>query len=273
MILTCPSCTTRYLLSAQALAPDGRTVKCSNCAQEWFETPDPDELLKKLESDVGQEAALHDDIPDAIKPFNEYLDEEAKDGQYDKPAVKSKTGGQMTGYLAAAAVFVASFAALMAFSQPIYKAWPASASFYDMLGVSLSVPGEGLVFDRVKVNALNEHAILIEGAVINRTSEVQALPFIEATIRDKSGNVIDEAIIQAPFDTMDAESGLPFRSTYQGDVMEADHVQLRFLLSAPVEESTEVADSAETKTASEDDGNTPTPPADAHADPHGGEAH
>ncbi len=41
MILTCPSCDTRYQLK-RALAPEGRPVKCSACGHNWIARPDDD---------------------------------------------------------------------------------------------------------------------------------------------------------------------------------------------------------------------------------------
>ena len=40
MLLTCPSCNSRYLLNSADLKPKGRTVKCSICIHEWFQEPD-----------------------------------------------------------------------------------------------------------------------------------------------------------------------------------------------------------------------------------------
>lgn len=271
MILTCPNCTTRFLLSAQALAPDGRTVKCSNCEQEWFETPDEGEL-DGGSHDEGDSSDTyltqeHEDIPDAIKPFNEYVEEHQQNDDGTDEQSKTKEGGRVAGYLAAAVVGVAVFGALLAFKPAVYSAFPASAGFYHMLGSDISVPGERLVFDRVKVNALNEQAILIEGTILNKTSEEQILRPIEASIRNEAGKVIDKTVLHPPSDVMEAESGLPFRTVYQGDVENADHVQLHFVLNADKEEENG------SKTASEDDGNTPVPPEDAHADPHDDAAH
>ncbi len=271
MILTCPNCTTRFLLSAQALAPDGRTVKCSNCEQEWFETPDEDELFGGSDDGAdGTDTYLtqeHEDIPDAIKPFNEYVEEHQQNDADTDEQSKTKEGGRAAGYLAAAVAGVAVFGALLALKPAVYTAFPASAGFYHMFGFDVSVPGEGLVFDRVKVNALNEESILIEGTIINKTSEIQTLHPIEASIRDEAGKVIDKTVLRPPSNIMDAESGLPFRTVYQGDVEQADHVQLHFVLNADKEEE------GEPKTVSEDGGNTPAPPEDAHADPHGDAAH
>jgi len=39
MIITCPSCTTRYIVEPQTIGADGRRVRCSNCGQVWLQTP------------------------------------------------------------------------------------------------------------------------------------------------------------------------------------------------------------------------------------------
>lgn len=39
MILTCPSCATRYMVDATALGDGGRTVKCVRCGHRWHQTP------------------------------------------------------------------------------------------------------------------------------------------------------------------------------------------------------------------------------------------
>ena len=266
MILTCPNCSSRYLLSAHALAPEGRTVKCSECAQEWFETPDPHELM---DEHAGDELAdngdvflteEHEDIPDAIKPFNEYLEEhEDADGKYDKPPVKSKSGGEVAGYLAALLVFAISFGVFLSAQPAISKAWPASAAVYEMFGITVDVPGQGLVFDRVKVEALNEESMMIEGSIINKTPDVEVLPSIEASVRDEKGQVLHSEIIEPPNSTMEPESKLSFRSVYQGSTDNADHVQLRFVLP-------------QTKNVQEDDDSNPVLPQDDSAHPHGDEA-
>ncbi len=44
MILTCPECKSRYVVSPSALMPRGRTVRCAKCRHSWFEAKPEDDV-------------------------------------------------------------------------------------------------------------------------------------------------------------------------------------------------------------------------------------
>ena len=48
MLLTCSSCNSRYLVNSADLKPNGRTVQCAICGNEWIQKPnlDEEEILK-----------------------------------------------------------------------------------------------------------------------------------------------------------------------------------------------------------------------------------
>ena len=258
MILTCPNCASRFLLSAQVLAPEGRRVKCSSCAEEWFQMPDPDELIDNLEHEI-------EEIPEAVKPIPEgsSVPTIAEAASVNTSSRKANLGG----YAGALVVFVLIFGVLLVMKTPFVKAWAPSAGFYEMFGMSVTSPGEGLVFDRVKAQFSPNGQIIIEGIIINLTNADQFLPNVEATVRTEGGDVIEATVVDPPFEDMKAETSLPFKTIYDGETAGADHVQLKFVLSS------EKQSQDEAKTASKDDGNTPTPHADDHAETPDGEAH
>lgn len=51
MIISCPSCTTRYDVDDDRFSPDGRSVRCAECGESWFvPAPLPVENLMPLKS-------------------------------------------------------------------------------------------------------------------------------------------------------------------------------------------------------------------------------
>ena len=48
MIVSCPSCATRYLIDPTALGGEGRTVRCAKCSHTWHEQP-PADMPKRVD--------------------------------------------------------------------------------------------------------------------------------------------------------------------------------------------------------------------------------
>ena len=46
MLISCTSCKSKYLVNSADLKPDGRTVKCAKCGNQWYQDPD---LIKNEE--------------------------------------------------------------------------------------------------------------------------------------------------------------------------------------------------------------------------------
>lgn len=251
MILTCPSCGSRFLLSAQSLAPEGRRVKCSSCREEWFQLPDPDELLENIERQI-------EDIPESVKPMREGSNLPVKT---EGKRIAGVPNGIAFGSAAATGVFVAVLAVLVFGKTPILNVWPPAAAFYKMVGIPFSVPGEGLVFDRLKAVMDAGGTIHLEGHVLNLTGNDSAIPMIEASLRDNTDDEIESWHIDIPEDLVGGESSVPFKLSYKPTAPNGDHIKLSFMMRGAA------------KTASAGAGNNQAPQADDHAAPHGDEAH
>lgn len=64
MILTCPSCGTRYVVKDGAIPPGGRTVRCAQCKHSWHQDPE----VMELEEPVAAASIESPTEPEAVPP-------------------------------------------------------------------------------------------------------------------------------------------------------------------------------------------------------------
>jgi predicted Zn finger-like uncharacterized protein len=273
MILTCPQCAIRYLLPAIALSPEGRHVKCSECDEIWFEMPDARELAEYQrsgreirpediemrpipEGEAYEGNAEHDeddsdadsrwdestrehDIPEGVKPklekdeapsFASFLSEAP-------PPQMEPLRAKMGGYGAAACVFLVILTVLLTAHSTILMAWPASASLYKAFGITIAVPGEGIVFDKLVAQAVStsegREMITLEGQLINLTRNELSIPAIEASLRTADGKSLEVWPVEIEESSLAAEGVLSFTTQYEAQEEEGSEVQIRLTL-APV---------------------------------------
>ena len=250
MILTCPQCASRFSLPVEQLGEEGRHVKCSECGEVWHQLPDPEALsdeqggAEESAQEDGQEDGLAQpnpigdddfgDIPDAVKPKPDQEDEQGDDDFSD---IKQKILPIIVSAAPSAlASFLIIFAALLFLHKPIVSAVPGMMGFYSALGISSPLPGEGLVFDALKVDVKmksGHEQLHISGKIINLTSMVQMVPWVAATVKDKDGHDVGYVLIDPHASEVEAQGELDFSGVYNGSE-KGESVSLRFVLNAQV---------------------------------------
>lgn len=254
MIIVCPECSTRYVVSDAAIGEEGRTVRCANCAHQWFQEPPKskkphtyadempdldfdgmDGLQQEAEPDLVTEVEEEfDAIPEAVKPLPEPATKEA-------PVQKEMPGwtGMATGYATAAAVFAAMFTTLAFIKETVISAWPASAIVYETFGAEVIYSGEGLIFDRVKAKTEEQgekNVLKLSGNVINTKGEAMKIPPILASLQTEDGQTAASWIIDPGRKMIEAETTISFDMEYELASTDVTNATVMFLARLPDEE-------------------------------------
>lgn len=199
MIVTCPACSTRYLVDPRALGSAGRTVRCANCANTWHQEPAED-LPRTLEV-----------TPEELGP------RPSRSGRYPPPALPPKARKWPT-YVAAGVLALLVFGAVAGVlaRDRVATMWPQTAKLYGLVGLSVPPPGTGLKLDAVSPHRDTENGVpvlIVEGVVRNISSTPRDIPKIKVILRDSSGNSVQATIFTATEPRVPPGGGVPFRTT------------------------------------------------------------
>ncbi len=174
MILTCPTCGTRYQTDRTRLAPPGGNVRCAKCLAVWFHAVT--EAEDSVESDPGE------------APSNPNADAEPAGGNPAAQNVRAENRTRLALVAGGGALllFVGAFVwAAIAFRHEIATVWPQSASFYASINLPVNVRGLAFVdvgFDRVLEDG--ERVLRVSGRVVNVSEAELVVPEIYVSLRD-----------------------------------------------------------------------------------------
>ena len=194
MILICPSCQTRYVLSDASIGETGRNVRCRACGHSWFARP-PEALEPEnvIEDDTGlsreqverlrQKAQMNADGKSG--PHAQIREQERKKRERNRFIAASlawiTTGGLLCGGATAAVTM----------REKIVETWPKTASFYAMAG--MEVNRFGLEFAGVETQRSFDGTtpvLTIDGQVKNVSEETRKSPIVRIALLDEDGNTV-----------------------------------------------------------------------------------
>ena len=239
MILTCPSCATRYTVDAAKFPAAGRQVRCAKCGHNWFQPgPGPEEaaepeILAPEPEPVREAAPAQESVPEpesAPRPRAF-----AAMGQVDQRPRMAWLPmlGIAAGWAGLIAVVLLIGLSAVRYRQEITVIWPQSAGVYSSLG--MNVNAHGVDFRDVDYHRESEDGqvvLVVTGAIVNNGDRELPVPqTIIVTLSDAANHELYHWPFAPGVATLKPKQSVPILTRLSSPPAAARHLEVRFAQS------------------------------------------
>lgn len=230
MILTCSSCTTRFLVNAAAIGPMGRQVRCARCQHGWFQEPATD--LPRFVSPAPQtvEPAENDAASSVGDAWPSGRPAPLRRGA-NLPALPARSSHlrDSLAWGALALFLLVLTGGGYIYSARIMMAWPQTSNLYAALGVT--PPSNGLRLTDVSFSQAmmqGRPALTVKGVVVNDGASERTAPLVLVKLRNAGGRDIFEWTYQLPGALLAAGAKVAFETSLADPPAEARNLEVTF---------------------------------------------
>jgi predicted Zn finger-like uncharacterized protein len=241
MILTCPTCASRYRIDETKLGPQGRTVRCAGCGESWRAEPlaEPLQLTPELvapnfvEPDPAVDVSAGGAEPDLAETPAEELPKVFRQKAEAKRRTRAAmTAGVVWGGMSASLALL--MLAAVVFRVQVVQLWPRTAGAY--AAVHLTVNPLGVAPDNVQAAPGLENgraALIVTGAERNIDSRPRGPVPLRISLYDKAGVRLLSRIVDLPAAPLGGGESRPFRVSFLDPPMAATQVGVDFAPPGP----------------------------------------
>jgi predicted Zn finger-like uncharacterized protein len=247
MILTCPTCASRYRVDETKLGPQGRTVRCAGCGQSWraeaMAEPlqlTPALLTPEVEVPAPEaEPAVGSGEPDlAQTPAEELPKVFRQKAEAKRRTREAMTAGLVWGAMAAGLALLVLTAVV--FRVQVVQLWPRTAGAY--AAVRLPVNPLGVAPDNVQAAPGLEDgraALIVTGAERNIESRPRPPALLRISLYDKAGVRLLSKVFDLPPAPLAGGESRPFRVSFLDPPLAAVQVGVDFVAPSPASAAAE----------------------------------
>jgi len=229
MILTCPSCETRYQVDEAVIdRAAGRQVRCASCGYLWHFAPSLEEhsaaqRVPAAGPTLGPAAAAGVLETDAASAVSTPLDL----GSAAAPAI-GRMGPGLRGLLQLAAVLVVAAVVIVPIlaRNTVVETWPEATKVYDAVGLKTIAPETGL--DITVTPRRYEGSFVVTGEITNTTDRSRSVPPLRVALRDTTLREIEFRILDPPVSTLAPGAVARFTTVFDHPDITATDAVARF---------------------------------------------
>ncbi len=202
MIVTCPACSTSYLVDPRTLGSAGRLVRCAKCANTWHQAP-PADAAPRGEAPTAEERPLR---------------ASERSQRPAPPQRRPRRWGAVLGWIFLIAIVAGFVAAAYLERDEVVALWPPAARLYIMIGLPVIEPGTGLhprnvTLTREKDGDSGLPTLIIQGEVVNESPVTQTVPKLKVVLRDGSNHDVQSWTFTATEERLLPGASVPFRTS------------------------------------------------------------
>jgi len=236
MILTCPSCSTRYQADSARFVAPGRNVRCAKCGHIWFQTapdaePEPEPVLEPV---VAPQSDPEPSAPEPVTaaPLSSILKPQAAETPPRPKKRKAAKGGVLADAIAwAALIFLAvtiGWAAVQ-YRQTIVELWPGVAPLYEVVGLPVETEGIALIDVAYQHEVEDGQPVLsVTGKIVNVSDRELPVPIIRVMLSDQDQHEIYHWMFNTGVQSLRPGAESPFVTRLSSPPPEARNLNIRF---------------------------------------------
>jgi len=237
MILTCPSCGTRYSVDGSKFPSQGRTVRCAKCGHSWHQAPEAAAEPEGVEDtapaappppEVAARAAP-DPVPEPVATTSTRAYAPAARAEEPRTPLGPKLA-VVAGWIGLIVVVLLIGASAVRYRQDIAVIWPQSAGVYSSLG--LKVNASGIDFQSVTYKREIEDGqtvLAVSGTIINTGSRELPVPqTVRVTLSDKGNRDLYHWTFKPNATVLKPGQSVPFTTRLSSPPAAAAHLEVRF---------------------------------------------
>jgi predicted Zn finger-like uncharacterized protein len=234
MILTCPSCSTRYFADDASIGAKGRSVRCGSCSHTWF-------VEGRLDLDTaaaaGTPATRESVTRDQVERMRRASAPVAGSGSVNarlraqqlEREKRERANAAMLAWGATGVAAISLGAGGVVFREDVVKVWPKTAGVYAAMGLGVNL--YGLEIDDLTVDQEfegGETVFVVRGAVTNIGRDDKPAPLLRLGLRDAAAAEIHHQIADLQGQTIPAGGRLTFSFRLDGPVEQAADLEATF---------------------------------------------